>query len=110
MYSFSSLKLSLLLVQSNKGIVKALLVTEDGNVASPNDDIDQLGVLANLQALIGLCTDISKYFPLSFTLFICTFLFPFQWRQLMMIAFTSCLIPQIIQNYFCGEYKKGFVH
>jgi hypothetical protein len=48
------------LVQSHKGIVKALLVTEDGNVASPNDDIDQLGVLANLQALIGLCTDISK--------------------------------------------------
>lgn len=46
-------------MQSNKGIIKALLVTEDGNVASPNDDIDQLGVLANLQALIGLCTDIS---------------------------------------------------
>ena len=52
-------------MQSNKGIVKALLVTEDGNVASPNDDIDQLGVLANLQALIGLCTDISKsYFSI----------------------------------------------
>lgn len=45
-------------LQSNKGILKALLVTEDGNVASPNDDIDQLGVLANLQALTGLCTDI----------------------------------------------------
>lgn len=30
-----------------------------------DDDIDQLGVLANLQALTGLCTDVSKYQNIS---------------------------------------------
>ncbi|CAE7702210.1 unnamed protein product, partial [Symbiodinium microadriaticum] len=44
--------------QQSKGILKALLVTSDGTVVSPNPDIDQLGVLANLQALTGLSTDI----------------------------------------------------
>lgn len=51
-------------VQSQKGVLKALLVTEEGTVAASSlqdDDIDQLGVLANLQALTGLCTDVSKY-------------------------------------------------
>jgi hypothetical protein len=50
-------------VQSQKGVLKALLVTEDGTVAASSvqdEDIDQLGVLANLQALTGLCTDVSK--------------------------------------------------
>ena len=51
-------------VQSQKGVLKALLVTEEGTVAASSlqdDDIDQLGVLANLQALTGLCADVSKY-------------------------------------------------
>lgn len=50
-------------MQSQKGVLKALLVTEEGTVAASSlqdDDIDQLGVLANLQALTGLCTDVSK--------------------------------------------------
>mmetsp|Transcript_4997 Transcript_4997/g.7635 ORF Transcript_4997/g.7635 Transcript_4997/m.7635 type:complete len:251 (-) Transcript_4997:201-953(-) len=54
----NSVKPVLYQLQYNKGILKALLVTEDGTVASPNPEIDQLGVLANLQALTGLCTDI----------------------------------------------------
>jgi hypothetical protein len=90
-------------VQSHKGIVKALLVTEDGNVASPNDDIDQLGVLANLQALIGLCTDISEWF-LDLFIFSHEFI---QWQLSMMIAFISCSTPQTTQSYFFGEYKRG---
>lgn len=55
--------ISRLPVQSQKGVLKALLVTEEGTVAASSlqdDDIDQLGVLANLQALTGLCTDVSK--------------------------------------------------
>jgi hypothetical protein len=47
----------------SKGITKALLITSDGTVVSPSRDIDQLGVLANLQALTGLSTDISKSAP-----------------------------------------------
>jgi hypothetical protein len=35
-----------------------LLVMED-SIVSPAAEVDQLGVLANLQALTGLCTDIS---------------------------------------------------
>jgi hypothetical protein len=50
-----------LLVQSQtKGVLRALLVGESGSVVSTSTDIDQFGVLANLQALTGLCTDISK--------------------------------------------------
>lgn len=48
-----------MLVQGNRGILKALLVGENGSIVSPSSEIDQLGVLANLQALTGLCTDIS---------------------------------------------------
>lgn len=33
----------------------------DDAVVSPSSDVDQLGVLANLQALTGLGTDISTY-------------------------------------------------
>ena len=46
-------------MQSHKGITKALLVTGD-LVTYSTSEIDQLGVLANLRALINLATDISK--------------------------------------------------
>lgn len=46
-------------VQAHKGITKALLVSGD-LVTYSSSDIDQLGVLANLQALVNLSTDISE--------------------------------------------------
>lgn len=45
-------------VNQQKGVHKVLLVMDDA-VISPTSDVDQLGVLANLQALTGLGTDIS---------------------------------------------------
>jgi hypothetical protein len=45
-------------VQAHKGIIKALLVSGD-LVTFCTSEIDQLGVLANLRALINLSTDIS---------------------------------------------------
>lgn len=51
-------------LQSQKGVLKALLVTEEGTVAASSlqdEDIDQLGVLANLQALTGFCTDVMTH-------------------------------------------------
>ena len=53
-------------MQANRGILKALLVGENGSIVSPSSEIDQLGVLANLQALTGLCTDISITLITSF--------------------------------------------
>lgn len=47
-------------VQAHRGITKALLVSGD-LVTSSSAELDQLGVLANLQALISLATDVSKY-------------------------------------------------
>lgn len=47
-------------VQAHRGITKALLVSGD-LVTSSAAELDQLGVLANLQALISLATDVSKY-------------------------------------------------
>ena len=42
-----------------KGVVRCALVTETSETFQTHD-IDQLGLLANLQALVGISTDISK--------------------------------------------------
>ncbi|CAM9853329.1 unnamed protein product [Phaeothamnion confervicola] len=44
-----------------KGVLKAVLVGEDARQIFQTEEIDQLGVLANLQALIGLSTDIMTH-------------------------------------------------
>lgn len=50
----------ILLVQAQRGVQKALLVTED-TIVSPSSDVDQLGILANLQAFLGFSTDIMGF-------------------------------------------------
>jgi hypothetical protein len=51
-------------VQSHKGVSKALLVTGD-LITYSSVDIDQLGVLANLRALVNLSADISECLPVE---------------------------------------------
>jgi len=46
-------------VQQHRGIQKAILVTED-IVTHATAEVDQLGVLVNLQALQNLTSDMSK--------------------------------------------------
>lgn len=43
-----------------KGILRGALVTETSEIFQTTE-IDQLGLLANLQALVGLSTDISEW-------------------------------------------------
>lgn len=47
-------------VSVKKGILRCALVTESSETFQ-TAEIDQLGLLANLQALVGLSTDISEY-------------------------------------------------
>ena len=53
----SSIKPVLVGLQAQRGVQKALLVTED-SIISPSSDVDQLGILANLQAFLGYATDL----------------------------------------------------
>lgn len=48
------------MVSVKKGILRCALVTETSETFQ-TAEIDQLGLLANLQALIGLSTDISEF-------------------------------------------------
>lgn len=56
----NSVRPVLVRLNQQKGVHKVLLVMDDA-VISPTSDVDQLGVLANLQALTGLGTDIMTY-------------------------------------------------
>mmetsp|Transcript_361 Transcript_361/g.356 ORF Transcript_361/g.356 Transcript_361/m.356 type:complete len:251 (+) Transcript_361:128-880(+) len=53
----ASIKPILTKLQKQRGILKVLFINEDGAVTSSAAAIDQLAVLANLQALTGVCTD-----------------------------------------------------
>lgn len=53
-------------VQSQRGVILALLITEDAEV-HPQTDVDKIGVLANLQPLISSGTDIMAHLDDSCT-------------------------------------------
>lgn len=57
----TSVKPVLAKLQTHKGVLKVLYVSEDGSIASSTSEIDQLGVLANLKALIGLSIDTMSF-------------------------------------------------
>lgn len=57
---FSS-KSVILKLESHKAIKRVLLMNEREIIHTPNDDIDQLSILANLTAFTELCSSISKY-------------------------------------------------
>ncbi len=50
-----------LIVQSQKGILKAILVADGAITLSSSSNFDQIGILANLHALIGQCQDICEW-------------------------------------------------
>lgn len=56
---FSS-KSVILKLESHKAIKRVLLMNEREIIHTPNDDIDQLSILANLTAFTELCSSISK--------------------------------------------------
>lgn len=58
---FSS-KSVILKLESHKAIKRVLLMNEREIIHTPNDDIDQLSILANLTAFMELCSGISKNF------------------------------------------------
>eukprot|EP01041_Mallomonas_annulata_P008729 gene8729-18042_t len=53
----SSIRPILTQLQIQKGIAKVLFVTGDGTIVATSIEKDQLGILANLQTLTALCTD-----------------------------------------------------
>ena len=57
----NSVKPVLTRLQDHRGIKRVLLVTDDGAVISPNTDIDQLSLLANIQTLTILGSQISEF-------------------------------------------------
>ena len=46
-------------MQVQRGILKALLVTEGNTIVHATTEVDQLGVLANLQSLLNVGEDMS---------------------------------------------------
>ena len=47
-------------MQSQKGILKAILVADGAITLSSSSNFDQIGILANLHALVGQCQDICE--------------------------------------------------
>lgn len=58
----NSVKPVLMKLQDQRGIMKVLLVTDDGVVISPSTDVDQLSLLANIQTVTILGSQISKFY------------------------------------------------
>ncbi len=67
---FSS-KSVILKLESQKAIKRVLLMNEREIIHTPNDDIDQLSILANLTAFIELCSGISEYVCVKICLCLC---------------------------------------
>lgn len=70
-----SAKPILLMLESQAGIKKVILINEKEVIDTPSNKVDQLGILANLNAMVDLCSSISKYShkSLSYTLMLLFF-------------------------------------